>query len=193
MKLITYYEELILLNGMEGRDKELTSSLSECRQNKANILKEISEIQKRLRDKKGEIEEIKEKEDDLMKKFHELCPDGSPFYDEILLFFKKIIKRKRRVERAERAEGEEEEEDMYDEEEDFEEDEEEEDNEASYKFNQEEHKIDDIEKLRDERLDLFEEKQKIEAFINELENQRKKLDLNENRIKQELERTEDEI
>ena len=31
MKLITYYEELIQLNGMEDRDNELTEDLALCR------------------------------------------------------------------------------------------------------------------------------------------------------------------
>lgn len=73
------------------------------------------------------------------------------------------------------------------------EEEDEEENEASYRFNQEEHKIDDIEKLRDERLDLYEDKEKITTFINDLDNQRKKLDAAQSRIKSELERTEEEI
>jgi hypothetical protein len=108
-----------------------------------------------------------------MKRFHELCPEGSQNYDEILSFFKKIIKRRRRTEKAERDEAEkeegEDEDGDFEEEEEFEEDEDEEENEAAYKFNQEEHKIDDIEKLREDRMDLYDDKQKIEQFINELE------------------------
>ena len=77
MKLITFYEELILLNSMESKDRELTEMLKECRQNKGNILKEINEISRKLKEKKKEIEEIKDREDDLMKRFHELCPEGS--------------------------------------------------------------------------------------------------------------------
>lgn len=51
MKLITFYEELILLNGMESRDKELTKNLAECRHNKGNILKEINQISRQLKEK----------------------------------------------------------------------------------------------------------------------------------------------
>jgi hypothetical protein len=42
MKLITYYEELIQLNGMEDRDNELTLKLALCRQDKGEILKKIN-------------------------------------------------------------------------------------------------------------------------------------------------------
>jgi len=42
-------------------------------------------------------------------------------------------------------------------------------------------------------MDLYDEKEKILAFINDLENQRKKLETQERKIKTELEDTEDEI
>lgn len=34
MKLVLYFEELILLKSMEGRDQELTKALAKCRQDK---------------------------------------------------------------------------------------------------------------------------------------------------------------
>lgn len=188
MKLITFYEELILLNSMESKDRELTEMLKECRQNKGNILKEINEISRKLKEKKKEIEDIKDREDELMKRFHELCPEGSSFYDEILAFFKKIIKRRKRTEKMEKQndDGDDDDEDMDFEDEEEEDDEDEDENDAAYKFNQEDHKIDDIEKLREDRMDLYDEKTKIEVFINDLENQRKKLEMNEKRIKNDL-------
>lgn len=51
MKLITYYEELIQLNGMEDRDNELTEALASCRQQKGEILKKINNIAKDLKEK----------------------------------------------------------------------------------------------------------------------------------------------
>jgi len=47
----------------------------------------------------------------------------------------------------------------------------------------EEYKIEDIEKLRDERLELYDDKEKILQFINDLEVQRKKLENKEKNIK----------
>lgn len=58
---------------------------------------------------------------------------------------------------------------------------------------QEEYKIDEIEKLREERMDLYEDKDKILQFINDLETQRKKLENKERNIKAELEDTEEEL
>ena len=94
MKLILYYEELIILKSMEQRDQELTKSLAGCRQEKGQILKEINNISKSLRDKKKEIDAIKEQEDDLMTRFHQLCQEGSEHYEDIRKFFEKIIRSK---------------------------------------------------------------------------------------------------
>lgn len=77
MKLITYYEELIQLNGMEDRDNELTQALAFCRQEKGDILKKINAIAKDLKEKKEAIDEIKAKEESYIAKFHEYCPEGS--------------------------------------------------------------------------------------------------------------------
>lgn len=196
MKLILFYEELILLKSMEGKDIQLTRRLAECRQEKGKILKDINEISRKLKEKKKEIDLIKEKEEDLMIKFHELCPERSDKYEEIRKFFEKIIKKKKkRPERAEKAEGDEEDEDAEeDEEEEEQEDEDEDEDENTVAgLTNEEYKIEDIEKLRDERLELYDDKEKILQFINDLEIQRKKLENKERNIKQDLEETEEEI
>merc|ERR1712021_49844 len=96
MKLILFFEELILLRSMEGKDILLTKRLAECRQEKGKILKDINEISRKLKDKKKEIDLIKEKEEDLMVKSHELCPERSDKYEEIRKFFEKIIKKKKK-------------------------------------------------------------------------------------------------
>lgn len=90
MKLILYFEELILLKSMEGRDHELTKRLAKCRQDKGVILREINGISAKLRDKKVDIDKIKVREDDLMGKFHELCAEGSEKYDIIRAYFEKV-------------------------------------------------------------------------------------------------------
>lgn len=90
MKLVLYFEELILLKSMEGRDQELTKRLAKCRQEKGVILRDINGISAKLRDKKTEIDKIKAREDDLMAKFHELCPEGSDKYDIIRAYFEKV-------------------------------------------------------------------------------------------------------
>lgn len=195
MKLILFFEELILLKSMESKDIQLTKRLASCRQEKGQILKEINEISRKLKDKKKEIDEIKEKEEELMIKFHEYCPERSDKYEEIRKFFEKIIKRRRRVEKPEKGENEDEDEDEdAEEEEEMEEDEDEDEDENTIAgLSPEEYKIEDIEKLREDRLDLYEDKEKILQFINDLEVQRKRLENKERAIKTDLEETEEEI
>lgn len=156
---------------MEHKDIMLTKRLAECRQEKGKILKEINEISRKLKDKKKEIDGIKEKEEDLMNKFHDLCPERSEKYEEIRKFFEKIIKKKKKKpEKVEKPEGEEDEEDEDAEEEEEEDDEDEDEDENTITgLTNEDHKIEDIEKLRDERLELYDDKEKILAFINDLE------------------------
>ena len=195
MKLVLFFEELILLRQMEHKDIQLTKRLAECRQDKGKILKEINDISRKLKDKKKEIDLIKEKEEDLMAKFHELCPERSEKYEEIRKFFEKIIKKKKKKpEKVEKAEGEEDEEEEENEEEEEDEDEDEDEDENTITgLTNEDHKIEDIEKLREERLDLYDDKEKIIQFITDLEAQRKKLENKEKNIKTDLEETEDEI
>jgi len=164
MKLILFFEELILLKSMENRDQELTKALAKCRQDKGQILREINEISKKLREKKNEIDGIKSREEELMTKFHELCAEGSDKYDEIRKFFEKIIKRRTKQKQFDKEPGhdEDEDEENAEEEEEFEEDEDDEEEENNVvSLPQEEYKIDEIEKLRDERMNLYDEKEKI--------------------------------
>jgi hypothetical protein len=178
MKLILYYEELILLKSMEGRDQELTKRLAKCRQDKGGILRDINGISASLRDKKVEIDKIKAREDDLMIRFHNYCPEGSEKYDIIRAYFEKIQKiRKGKKAPAQDKEANGEDEDQEEEEEEPEEDDEDEDEEnAIVGLPQEEYKIDEIDKLREERTKMYNEKQDILAFINDLEGKRKRLE-----------------
>jgi hypothetical protein len=106
-----------------------------------------------------------------MTKFHELCPEGSDKYDDIRKYFEKIIKRRPKHKQFEKeAGGEDEDDDGGEEEEEYEEDEEDEEDENNVaSLPQEEYKIDEIEKLREERMELYNEKEKILQFINDLE------------------------
>jgi hypothetical protein len=171
MKLILYFEELILLKSMESKDQKLTKRLAECRQQKGQILKETNEISRKLREKNKEVDEIKERLADLMEKFHEHCPERSDKYEEIRKFFEKIVKRKRRMEKPEKEEGEDDEDDDDNdggEEEEVDEDDDDDDDNGVQGLPQEEYKIEEIEKLREDRLDLFEDKEKISQTINDL-------------------------
>lgn len=162
MKLVLYFEELILLKSMEYRDQDLTKRLAKCRQDKGVILKDINGIQAKLRDKKTDIDKIKVREDDLMAKFHELCAEGSEKYDIIRAYFEKvqkIRKGKKSTQVKVEKEGDDEDEEEQEEEEEPEEEEEDEDEEnAIVGLPQEEFKIDEIDKLREERTKMYNEK-----------------------------------
>ena len=103
-----------------------------------------------------------------MERFHALCDERNDKYEEIRKFFEKIIRRKKRVEKVEKEEGDEDEDEEEEEEEDMDEDDDDDDDNGVQGLPQEEYKIEDIEKLREERLDLFEDKERIAQTINEL-------------------------
>ena len=135
-----------------------------------------------------------------MAKFHELCAEGSDKYDIIRAYFEKVqkIRKGKRNNQSQQAEKEaggngEDEEEQEEEEEPEEDDEDEDEENAIVGLPQEEYKIDEIDKLREERTKMYNEKQDILAFIMELEVARKKLEKSEERISLELEETEDEI
>ena len=119
-----------------------------------------------------------------MAKFHELCAEGSDKYDIIRAYFEKVqkIRKGKRAAtaggtaQAEKAEGAEDEEEEPEEEEPEEEEEDEDEDNAIVGLPQEEYKIDEIDKLREERTKMYNEKQDILVFINDLEVQRKRLE-----------------
>ena len=64
-------------------------------------MKEITEITKKLKEKKKEIDAIKHDEEMLLAKFHEHCPEGSSKYNEIRRFYERITKKRRKIEKEE--------------------------------------------------------------------------------------------
>ena len=194
MKLILLFEELILLGSMEAKDKELTTKLGSSTSEKGFIIRDIQEITKKLVQKRSEIEGIKQEEQELMKSFHELCPENHEKYDEILKFYEKITKkRKHNKEKVKADDGEEDDEEGEAEEEEVEEEEDEDDEDNLNPQFGEETKIEEIEKLRDARLELFDKKEKMQIYISDLQNQQRRLESTQKRIDQDLLETEDEI
>jgi ABC-type transporter lipoprotein component MlaA len=119
-------------------------------------MKEITEITKKLKEKKKEIDTIKHEEEALLLRFHEHCPEGSAKYTEIRKFYEKITKKRRKVEKVDKEEAAEDDDDEEGEGENEEEEEPEQDDEdedpAISGLSHEDFKLDEIEKLRDERL-----------------------------------------
>lgn len=195
IKLILLFEELILLKSMEHKDQELTQQLTSNRQEKGQIMKEITEITKKLKEKKKEIDSIKHEEEMLLAKFHEYCPEGSAKYNEIRRFYERITKKRRKPEQKEKNEDDDDEEEgeAAEEEEEEQEQEDEDEDPAIAGLSQEDFKIDEIEKIRDERCQLYDAKEKIGIYITDLEGTRKKMENQERMINTELGDTEEEI
>jgi predicted nucleic acid-binding Zn-ribbon protein len=67
-------------------------------------MKDITDITKKLKEKKKEIDTIKHEEEMLLVRFHEHCPEGSAKYTEIRKFYERITKKRRKVEKVDKEE-----------------------------------------------------------------------------------------
>lgn len=117
-----------------------------------------------------------------MAKFHAECPPDHEKYAEVSAFFEKRSKRRKKPDKRDKNneddEGEEDEEGEEEEQEDFE-DEDDSDGDDEDNLQQladGDLKIDVIESLRDEKLDLHDHGEKILTHMHQLESKRKKLD-----------------
>ena len=107
IKLILLFEELILLKSMEQKDHELTQQLTSNRQEKGLIMKEITDITKKLKERKKEISNIEHDDKMLRVRFDELCPEGTAKHAEILGFYERITKKRRKIEKVEKEDADE--------------------------------------------------------------------------------------
>jgi len=162
LKLILLFEELILLKSMQPEDLRLSNELKKCTESKGFIIKEIQEISKKLISRRAEVEDIKEEEAKLLSQFHELVDTNHEHYDQILAFYEKITKKRRKPERVKQddADGDEDGEEAEEEEVEEEDDDDDDDN-FNPQFGEGEVKIDEIERLRDNRLHLYDQKEAI--------------------------------
>jgi hypothetical protein len=191
LKLILLFEELILLKSMQKEDERLTSELRKCTESKGFIIKEIQDITKKLLTKKADIETIKDEENKLLAQFHELVDQNHENYDAILNFYEKITRKRRKPEKIKAEEGDG---DEDGEEEEPEEDQDDDDDDDDDNFNPqfgEDTKIDDVEKLRDQRLDLYDRKEQIQLYIQELQSTQKKMEGKQRTIDADLRETEE--
>jgi len=134
-----------------------------------------------------------------MAKFHAECPPDHEKYAEVSAFFEKRSKRRKKPDKRDKNndedEGEEDEEGEEEEQEDFE-DEDDSDGDDEDNLQQladGDLKIDVIESLRDEKLDLHDHGEKILTHMHQLESKRKKLDTQSRQIKMNMDETMEEI
>lgn len=194
LKLILLFEELILLKSMEDRDQDLSAQLKECRDAKVEIMRSIGEIKKKLNVKQNEINAIKQQQEQLYAKFHDCIKPQDVKYDLLRGYFERVVKKKRKQEKVEKdAEDDDEEDGEAEEEEEPEEEEDEDDDAGIAGLSQEEYKLDEVERLRDERMDLVVEKDKIQDYILILEQDRMRAEKRERAVTEQLTDTEESI
>ena len=105
-----------------------------------------------------------------------------------------MVKKRKKQEKVEKdAEDDDEEDGEAEEEEEPEEEEDEDDDAGIAGLSQEEFKIDEIERLRDERMDLVVEKDKIQDYILILEQDRMRAEKREKMVTEQLTDTEESI
>jgi len=70
-------------------------------------MKEITDITKKLKERKKEISNIEHDDKMLRVRFDELCPEGTAKHAEILRFYERITKKRRKLEKVEKEDAEE--------------------------------------------------------------------------------------
>ena len=193
LKLILLFEELILLKSMQPEDQRLSGELKKCTEQKGFIIKEIQDISRQLIKYRQDVEEIKNDEAKLLEQFHQCVNTDNEHYDQILAFYEKITKKRRRPEKVKQEDGEGDEDGEEAEEEEVEEEDDDDDDDNFNPQFGEDTKIDEIERLRDQRLQLYDGKEKIQIYISELQNAEKRLENKQKNIDQDLTETEDQI
>lgn len=93
------------------------AQLGQCKQQSDMISQSIKDITNDLAKKTKEIDDIREKQDGLMTRFHERCPPDHEKYPEVSAFFEKRTKKRRKPEKREKNEDEDEDEEGEEEEE----------------------------------------------------------------------------
>jgi len=157
-------------------------------------MRSIGEIKKKLNVKQNEINSIKQQQETLYSRFHDFCNPQSSKYDQIRAYFERVVKKRKKPEKVEKEADDDDEEDAEAEEEEEPEEEEDEDDDAGIAgLSQEEFKIDEIERLRDERMDLVVEKDKIQDYILILEQERMRAEKRERSVTEQLTETEESI
>jgi arylsulfatase A-like enzyme len=131
----------------------------------------IKEITTDLAKKTKEIDDIREKQEQLMTKFYDLCPQEHENHNAVMQFFEKRTKKRRKAEKRPDKEDDDEEDEDGEGEDEQEEFEDEEDSDGDEEDNLQaladgDLKIDQIESLREEKLDLHDAGEKILAHMH---------------------------
>jgi hypothetical protein len=94
LKLITYYQELLLLRQFEGTENALAGKLSKTKADKASVVADIADCQDKLQGRLAEILAWQERDKNLFNEFSlAVGGDKSEFYPALLKIYRRKIKR----------------------------------------------------------------------------------------------------
>eukprot|EP01028_Stygiella_incarcerata_P009241 TRINITY_DN4347_c0_g1_i1.p1 TRINITY_DN4347_c0_g1~~TRINITY_DN4347_c0_g1_i1.p1 ORF type:complete len:1758 (+),score=598.58 TRINITY_DN4347_c0_g1_i1:248-5521(+) len=190
LRLILLFHELNLLKEFEMKDMNLAKKLEHARKEKREIVNHIIECQERLSDKRREIEDLFHREKKLLDDFHEVCPQDSPYYDEILKIFRRKAKRKR----ADDEESDDEDEvDFYDFNDDASDGDDDEDEEDNCPSECPESVFETVLSMRERRMDQEEQLGEFQKSIEALKKENDGLVAKERTVDQQLKLVEKEI
>lgn len=201
MKLITFYQELLLLNDKEPEDRELSNKMNKLREDKAVLMAEIAEITRQYETQKQDSEEITKKQNEIYEKFNNKVDENNPHYEFLLSVLDKKVKRRKQKKKkdseAESEEGAEEDEDEEEEEEESDlsddSDDESEQNEDLCPNDCDMNLFDEIIQLREERLDLADMAAEKTQIMLDLKKKTEDIEKKERVINQAIARTDQEI
>lgn len=194
MKLITFYQELNLLDAMEPDDQRLTAKIEKLNEDKQALLLEIAEINKQYEVHQQEQEEITQKHKEIYLSFNKMV-EGNSFAKELQAVLDRNIKRKKKKKNKE-SEGEEEDDDDESEESEDSSDESDDDDDQNLDLCPNDcdmNLFEEVVNLREARLDLVDRSNAKKLIINDLKKKQEDVEKKEKNISKAIQKTEQEI
>lgn len=197
MRLLSLYQEFVLLQAFEERDNLLASKLDKYKREKDSIVSEYSDCLEQLKNKKGDVELWREAEKNLSTDFNNVVDESSPFYGALYKCYRRKIKRNKKLSSglsndAEDFDESDESDDDYDDEDDYDED----DDEAiedTCPPGCQQALFDKVVELRGKRLDHEDLLGEINKSIEDLKKTSERLNQKQRQVDKELYQTETEI
>ncbi|CAD7971385.1 unnamed protein product [Amoebophrya sp. A120] len=192
-KLLLLYEELQTLNDLEAEDAKLMQKSSKCKQDRLTIMAQIKECQDKLQEKRDEIENWRNEEQNLQAEFTDTVGETSPFLPVLLKLYKKKVKRKKKKAKDSDESGDSDEDSDDDDDDDDDDSDEEEQEEDVCPQGCDMSVYESVLELRDKRLDMEDALLEIQKAVEELRRSHQKLLSDEKKIDKEQEQADKEI
>ena len=195
MKLITFYQELNLLDNMEPDDQRLTAKIEKLNEDKQGLLLEIAEINKQYEIHQQEQEEITLKHKEIYANFNKMVENNS-FAKELQAVLDRNIKRKKKKKNKDSEGEQEEDEDESEEVSEDSDDESDEDDDQNLDLCPNDcdmNLFEEVVNLRESRLDLVDRSNAKKLIINDLKKKQEEVEKKEKNISKAIQKTEQEI